>query len=229
MKHLIEKSMTGLIFASVPLLAIVACSEPGNLAQQEPQNQQMEQQIQAVRDRLSETTTHPRVQEVHDAGAAQEEDAHTALAELPVVEIAPVDPANPATVELAEQSAPLATGASTPPAPIRVFHYGFDQKELVEPDRETLKQYAAILVQNPNSMLHIRGHADAQGPKSYNQRLSEQRAQKVADLLIAEGVPAAQLRISGMGDRTPVAHASSHKENRRVELSYGDTQLAAAP
>ncbi|MEW5756195.1 MAG: OmpA family protein [Pseudomonadota bacterium] len=223
MNYILEKSMTGLIFASVPLLAVVACtSEDTTLAQQEPQIKGMQEQVQAVRDRISEPTdaTTTSLQEYDDEGE-QQEDAHATIEESPTVATA--------TVDAKENPAPLTADSSVAAAPARVFLYGFDKKELSEQDRYAIKQYAALLLQNPNSVLTIRGHADAQGPASYNQSLSEQRAQKVGELLVAEGVPTAQLRISGMGDRIPVTDAKAYTQNRRVELSYGDTQLAAAP
>ncbi|GAB6043839.1 OmpA family protein [Endothiovibrio diazotrophicus] len=72
-------------------------------------------------------------------------------------------------------------------------------------------------------MVKIVGHTDSRGSDAYNQRLSQKRAQAVADYLAANGVAAEKLSASGMGESQPVADNATEEgraANRRVEISF---------
>ena len=64
-----------------------------------------------------------------------------------------------------------------------------------------LKYYAEIIKNNPNQVYRVTGYADkATGTPAYNQKLSEKRAQNVADALVKKfGVKASQLQVVGKG------------------------------
>lgn len=108
------------------------------------------------------------------------------------------------------------------------FFFGFNKTEPTEADKEILKQHANYLQKHPSLVLVISGHADNRGNKNYNQYLSELRAQKVASVLIASGVPEHQLRVGGMGDNVPMANERNWAENRRVELLYRDVMMLSS-
>lgn len=113
------------------------------------------------------------------------------------------------------------------PPPLQlVFQFGFNKNELIESERATLQEHSDYLLQHPNYVLVISGHTDNRGPETYNQRLSEQRAQNIADLLVAAGVPESQLRVSGMAGKVPRVSPDNWQENRRVELLYQDSMMA---
>jgi outer membrane protein OmpA-like peptidoglycan-associated protein len=66
------------------------------------------------------------------------------------------------------------------------------------------------------------GHTDSQGSDSYNQSLSEQRANTVSAYLRHKGVVEARLETIGFGEKQPVADngtAEGRALNRRVEIS----------
>ncbi len=68
------------------------------------------------------------------------------------------------------------------------------------------------------------GHTDALGGRAANVSLSLARAQAVRDLLVARGVPADSLSVSGMGPDQPVASNASEAgraRNRRIEFRVG--------
>ena len=71
------------------------------------------------------------------------------------------------------------------------------------------------------SSLAILGHTDNRGSVEYNQKLSEQRAQTVADYITGQ-IPGAPITdISGVGELNPVASnqsAEGRQANRRVEV-----------
>ena len=71
--------------------------------------------------------------------------------------------------------------------------------------------------------IEIAGHTDSQGNETYNQGLSERRAQAVADYLIANGANAANIFVKGYGESDPVADNGTMEgraANRRVELRH---------
>ncbi len=68
-----------------------------------------------------------------------------------------------------------------------------------------LDQLAAYLVEIGNkSNVHLIGHTDYIGSDSYNQALSEQRANSVREYLVSRGVNAANITAEGRGESEPV-------------------------
>ncbi len=69
--------------------------------------------------------------------------------------------------------------------------------------------------------IEVVGHTDDVGDDAYNQQLSEQRAQAVAEYLVKSGVDASKIVAMGAGERMPVASNATQEgraENRRVEV-----------
>lgn len=87
--------------------------------------------------------------------------------------------------------------------------------------QDALDSVAASLVKYPNSIVDVYGHTDTVGSASFNQQLSERRAQSVANYLISRGVSASRLRWQGFGEtQLRVATGDNVNEplNRRVEI-----------
>ncbi|SHK18223.1 OmpA-OmpF porin, OOP family [Marinobacter antarcticus] len=84
-----------------------------------------------------------------------------------------------------------------------------------------ISRVADALNDNPGTVVEIAGHADSMGKASYNQRLSQRRAEAVAARLTGPlGVDPAKVRARGYGESEPVASnatAAGRAENRRVE------------
>jgi len=76
-------------------------------------------------------------------------------------------------------------------------------KGLLPSERESLKSLAdafkTYLSAEPNAHLMLGGHADKRGPASYNQALSERRAELAKRFLIEQGVPEANLETQAYG------------------------------
>ena len=71
----------------------------------------------------------------------------------------------------------------------------------------------------------IEGHTDSNGSDSYNQRLSEQRANAARDYIISKGIDASRVEARGFGESQPVADnstAEGRAQNRRVVLRRTD-------
>jgi len=90
--------------------------------------------------------------------------------------------------------------------------------------REKLARVAGIVLSHPDLTLQIEGHTDSVGDATYNQRLSESRADSVRTYLLAQGIAAASVSATGFGETQPVAPNDSpggRQQNRRVELVVG--------
>lgn len=91
--------------------------------------------------------------------------------------------------------------------------------------------FGQLVAANPqDGTARIIGHTDRLGSEAYNLRLSQQRAQAVADYLIGKGLVAGKVEVVGMGERSPVTgdrcHQSTHAalvsclaEDRRVDIT----------
>lgn len=87
--------------------------------------------------------------------------------------------------------------------------------------RQLLDRVAASLTQYPNSLIDVYGYTDTVGAADYNQRLSEQRAQSVANYLISRGVSATRIRSMGFGETNLKVQTGDNVNeplNRRVEI-----------
>ncbi|MBK5294868.1 MAG: OmpA family protein [Acidobacteriia bacterium] len=87
--------------------------------------------------------------------------------------------------------------------------------------RERLARISGILNAHPDLKLEIEGHTDSVGSDSYNQGLSERRAQSVRDYMNSQGVKLDSITAQGFGESRPVADnyaAAGRQQNRRVEI-----------
>ena len=84
-----------------------------------------------------------------------------------------------------------------------------------------IEKLAVVLKQYPNSTILLEGHTDSTGSASYNQKLSQSRADAVMKVLINEfGIAKQRITTTGMGESQPIATndtAEGRAQNRRVE------------
>ncbi len=100
--------------------------------------------------------------------------------------------------------------------------FGFDSSALNPAFHGTLDRVAATLREYGQTIIEVAGHTDSVGTEEYNQRLSVERAQAVANYLVARGVNRDRLIVTGAGETRPVASNDSESgraENRRVEIT----------
>lgn len=92
----------------------------------------------------------------------------------------------------------------------------------LRPDlQRDLRALAGNLQAYPNSTVQVIGHTDSDGDASYNQNLSQRRAQSVANVLLGSGVSGARIQTIGRGENQPVADnltPAGKAQNRRVEI-----------
>lgn len=93
--------------------------------------------------------------------------------------------------------------------------------KLTASSQGSLAKVASSLKQQEDLKIEVAGYTDSSGSASYNQQLSQQRAQSVRDYLVTQGVNADHLTVKGYGEKNPIADNSTlsgRAMNRRVEL-----------
>ncbi|MFK5936844.1 MAG: OmpA family protein, partial [Sulfurimonas sp.] len=98
----------------------------------------------------------------------------------------------------------------------------FDNDSYVIQDASMSKinEYAKFLTMYTNYSAKIVGYTSSRGAASYNQKLSENRANAVVAILKEKGVATNQLSSVGMGEANPVADNATSEgraQNRRIE------------
>jgi outer membrane protein OmpA-like peptidoglycan-associated protein len=105
--------------------------------------------------------------------------------------------------------------------------FEFDKATLTPDAEVTLKALVPLLAKAGPHPASVEGHTDGKGSDSYNQTLSEKRAQTVRDWLAAHGALPATTPTRGWGKRHPVApntkpdgsdDPAGRQKNRRVEV-----------
>ncbi len=100
--------------------------------------------------------------------------------------------------------------------------FDFNKATIKSESYRGLDEAAQILKDNPKIMVEIQGHTDNIGSDAYNQKLSERRAQAVANYFIAQhGIEMRRLRAVGYGETKPIASNDTEEGralNRRVEF-----------
>jgi outer membrane protein OmpA-like peptidoglycan-associated protein len=87
-----------------------------------------------------------------------------------------------------------------------------------------LDQLAQFLADHPERRVQIDGFTDSVGTDSYNQDLSQRRADAVKSALVTRGIDPARIESQGYGKGFPVADnadAGGRQLNRRVEVVIG--------
>ncbi|HKS07817.1 MAG TPA: OmpA family protein [Gemmatimonadaceae bacterium] len=107
--------------------------------------------------------------------------------------------------------------------------FDFDSDVVRAQAATNLRNLASSLGKYPNTDVLIVGHTDATGADTYNQALSERRANSAAAFIAREGVPRARVRAVGRGETEPIAENESDNgraKNRRVEIAIVANEAA---
>jgi outer membrane protein OmpA-like peptidoglycan-associated protein len=79
----------------------------------------------------------------------------------------------------------------------------------------------ALAEQDPDAKIVVEGHTDSQGGASFNQDLSQRRAESVRGYLVSHGIASDRVSAQGVGPTRPIADngsAEGRANNRRVEI-----------
>lgn len=100
--------------------------------------------------------------------------------------------------------------------------FGFDSDVIRGDASANLDELAMSLDKYDDSNLMIVGHTDNVGSETYNQDLSERRADAATDYLASRGVSRARIGTRGVGENEPEttnATEQGRSKNRRVEVA----------
>lgn len=106
--------------------------------------------------------------------------------------------------------------------------FNFNEATLQAGNQRQIDRLATFLKQNPDYQILIEGHTDAVGSDSYNQQLSDRRADAVRQALAQRGISPDRIRSVGLGEQFPVmtnATDQGRMVNRRVEVVIAQDQV----
>jgi len=99
--------------------------------------------------------------------------------------------------------------------------FGFDQSRLTDGAQKTLDDLIAILNKYPDTDIEVQGHTDNKGTEQYNQKLSLQRADNVAEYLTLHKIDSKRITTNGYNFSVPKYDNNTEQgrmQNRRVEF-----------
>ena len=112
--------------------------------------------------------------------------------------------------------------------PIRLnnIYYDFDDDKILPDAEKDLDVIYGLMNQYPDMVIELSSHTDARGNDSYNENLSQRRAESARRWLLAKGVPSSRIKAVGYGERQILNRCSNgvdcneeeHRFNRRTEF-----------
>jgi len=93
--------------------------------------------------------------------------------------------------------------------------------KLTKASYKILDDIVKLLKKVESAKLEVQGHTDNTGSEQTNKKISQDRADMVANYFIKKGIAAERVRAVGYGSEKPIADNNSKKnraKNRRVEL-----------
>lgn len=129
-------------------------------------------------------------------------------------------------------AAPAPAPAAPAPAPVAAAptsekvsyaadaFFDFDKAVLKPAGKQQLDELVANLKSVDLEVIVAVGHTDSTGPKAYNQKLSERRAESVKAYLAGKGIDANRIYTEGKGSSQPVADNRT-KEGRAKNRFVG--------
>jgi OOP family OmpA-OmpF porin len=108
-----------------------------------------------------------------------------------------------------------------PPPEVYIVLFDFDKANIRPDGQQVVNQVLADAAAKGAPQISVTGHADRSGPADYNLALSLRRADAVRQALIAGGISADQITVSGRGEEEPAVPTPDgvrEQANRRVEI-----------
>jgi peptidoglycan-associated lipoprotein len=113
---------------------------------------------------------------------------------------------------------------STTSSRLAAIYFEYDQANLDDSARTTLKSNFNVLKQDANMSIVIEGHCDSRGTDEYNLALGERRAKSIRDYLVNLGLPTKRVSTISYGEERPAVsgeNESAWAQNRRGEFVVG--------
>ena len=126
-----------------------------------------------------------------------------------------------AQAQMAAPAAQPATGAGEVANGRFLVFFDWNSSQLNAAARSVVAEAAADFNKSGQSQIEVVGHTDTSGSATYNQKLSDRRANAVRAELVRLGVPESAVKVSGAGQNdllVPTADHVREAQNRRVEI-----------
>jgi outer membrane protein OmpA-like peptidoglycan-associated protein len=104
---------------------------------------------------------------------------------------------------------------------IETITFAPDQAEFTPESREMLEEIYDFMVENPNVVIEVGGHASSRATEFYAQQISTQRAEAVVRYLQQRGIEPKRLFARGYGNKVRIATDDTpegRRRNQRVEI-----------
>jgi OOP family OmpA-OmpF porin len=116
-----------------------------------------------------------------------------------------------------------AAAPAPPPISPQVFlvFFDWDRADITPAGMDVVRHAADAYKAGGSVRLQVTGYTDLSGSAGYNQRLSERRADNVANALAKLGVARSDMAVAGRGEndpRVPTPQGVREPQNRRVEI-----------
>ncbi len=106
------------------------------------------------------------------------------------------------------------------------IYYETEQYKLSNAAKNSLDVVYSLMLKYPDARIEVRSHTDSKGEKSFNQSLSDRRAQEVRKYLMERGIVASRIIANGYGesqlknqcDDNTKCSSMEHAVNRRTEI-----------
>lgn len=99
--------------------------------------------------------------------------------------------------------------------------FGFDRADLGADAKTSLNDLITVLNKYPDTNIEVQGHTDDSGTDTYNQGLSERRADAVSAYLRSNGISSNRITTKGFGETAPKysnTDVNGQSMNRRVDF-----------
>ncbi len=194
------------------------------------QQQAAQAQVQAAQSQVQADQAHMQAEQAkaakEEADAARSQaEAQAAVAQANAAEAnMSAEHANAVREKLRQQlNSVIATSESAQGLIVNMSDVLFNTGQYtLKPDTKvSLAKVAGILLSYPGLTLQVEGYTDSVGSDTFNQTLSDKRAETVKNFLVAQGVSPNNITSQGFGKNDPVADNSTalgRQQNRRVNL-----------
>jgi outer membrane protein OmpA-like peptidoglycan-associated protein len=125
---------------------------------------------------------------------------------------------DPARLSAAERAL---LGDLPPPPKSFILYFQEGSTELTPQSRQALDSLRAEVARRPGVEVQVTGHTDTEGDGDDNDRLSQQRAEAIVEVLRGEGIARELMTPVGRGERQPLVKTGDNvaePRNRRVEV-----------
>ncbi len=121
-------------------------------------------------------------------------------------------------------------GGGTPPGDLPVIqsvYYPSSQTDLSTNDKDNLRSIVEMMKKNDGMTVQVASFTDAVGNADFNQKLSERRAQRVANYMSSQGIRAKRIAVVGYGENYSTDMDSKNRRTDILVTNPGGVDMSA--